>query len=88
MDVIEFLEDIEIENNDDHFEIHVRVFRDRLNPFDYYSDTQFRSRYRFWKPTVREIINMIEGDLRTVTRRSYAINPENQVSVDNYGIIN
>ena len=76
MEIVNFLDEID---QDPNYEYIHRVFRDRLNPFDFYNDKEFKIRYRFAKQTVAFLINMIEENLRKVTRRSHAISPENQV---------
>ncbi len=57
-----------------------RVFQDRANPFEMHPE-DFRRRYRFTKETVRYIIELIEVDIRPVTKRSHAIQADLQVLI-------
>lgn len=58
-----------------------RVFRDRTNPFDVFSDTEFKLRFRMSKASVNLIINEIRGIIVHTTLRSKSISPEAQMFV-------
>lgn len=58
-----------------------RVFRDLDSPFERYDDHTFRSLYRFSKPSVFEIVNLLEEDLRRSTNRNASLHPEQQVFI-------
>ena len=47
-----------------------RIFRDRFDPLDIYSEQEFRDRYRFTKATFRHILEMINDGLDRKTRRN------------------
>ena len=40
-----------------------RIFRDRLNPFDAYSDVEFISRYRITRSMFTELIDILSNYL-------------------------
>ena len=50
-----------------------RVFRDRLNPLDVYDDVEILRRYRFTRPVLLEVIDLLEDDISPFTRRSHAV---------------
>ena len=50
-----------------------RVFRDRLNPLDVYDDVDILRRYRFTRPVLLEVIDLLEDDISPFTRRSHAV---------------
>ena len=47
-----------------------RIFRDRFDPLDIYSEQEFRDRYRFTKVTFWHILEMISDGLDRKTRRN------------------
>ena len=49
-----------------------RIFRDRTNPLEGFSDTELISRYRFPRHGILERLDLIEKDVsRTSTTRTY-----------------
>ena len=58
-----------------------RVFRDRLNPMDDYSDKRMHKYYRFTRNGVMRVIDMLVPHLQNQTARSHAIDPRLQVFV-------
>ncbi|XP_063931798.1 putative nuclease HARBI1 [Zophobas morio] len=59
----------------------VKVFRDRRNPFEIYSEAEFRDRYRFYKDTVRHIITLIEDNIAPMTLRNCSLSPADQLLI-------
>ena len=57
-----------------------RVFRDRLNPLDAYSDLEFISRYRVDRVMFIELIGRLETYLSRTTRRSHSISATTQLA--------
>lgn len=76
MDLINLLHILE--NNNENMEIE-RIFRDRANPFDAYSDEVFQNRYRFSKVSVIFLINELSENIQRPTERNKSISPELQV---------
>jgi len=58
-----------------------QVFKDLNSPIERYDDVTFRSLYRFTKPTVGKIINLIEEDLARSTKRNCSLKPEEQMFI-------
>ncbi|KAJ8043251.1 Protein ALP1-like [Holothuria leucospilota] len=58
-----------------------RVFRDRMNPLDSYSDKRMHKYYRFTRNGVMRVIDILEPLLQNQTERSHAIHPHVQVFV-------
>ena len=58
-----------------------RVFRDRLNPLDAYSDFEFITRYRITPYMFLELLERISTNLNRTTARSYPIAPATQLAV-------
>ena len=58
-----------------------QVFKDLNSPIERQDDVTFRSLYRFTKPTVGKIINLIEEDLARSTKRNCSLKPEEQVFI-------
>ena len=58
-----------------------RVFRDRLNPLDEYSDGEFIARYRISRYIFMELLNEIPSKLFRSTTRSHSIPPTTQLAV-------
>ena len=55
MDAVESIEIIEM--------LALRVFRDRTNPFEMYSEEEFKQRFRFKKQIVHLLLHLISSDL-------------------------
>ena len=55
MDAVESIEIIEMPA--------LRLFRDRTNPFEMYSEEEFKQRFRFKKQTVHLLLHVISSDL-------------------------
>jgi len=47
-----------------------RVFRDRLNPLEVYSEDEIFSRYRFRPHSIEILVRLVSGDIARDTRRS------------------
>lgn len=58
-----------------------RVFRDRSNPFDVYDDLDFWMRYRFSKPSVIRIADLVRTNIQHRTNRSKPFAAEIQVLI-------
>ena len=58
-----------------------RVFRDRLNPLDAYSDFEFITTYRITQYMFLELLERISTNLNRTTARSYPIAPATQLAV-------
>ena len=58
-----------------------RVFRDRLNPLDAYSDFEFITRYRITQYMFLELLERISAKLHRTTARSYPTVPATQLAV-------
>lgn len=58
-----------------------RVFRNRIDPFDIYSNSEFRQRYRLTKECARYIITLVERRLRPLQGTIYYITPTFQVLI-------
>ena len=56
-----------------------RVFQDRQNPFEYYTNEEFHHRFRFTKENTIFIIDIIADDIRFNTNRNKALPPYLQV---------
>lgn len=73
------------DNNDTNFDlddydliirIPKRYIRDVQDPFDFYSDIEFKQRYRFDKDSVKfGILSVIEQNLTKVNKRGLPIPP-------------
>lgn len=48
-----------------------RVFRNRMDPFDIYSDSEFQQRYRLTKECARYVITLVERRLHPRHRRMH-----------------
>lgn len=55
------------------------VLRDLHNPFEFYSDNEFRARFRFSKDSTIFICDMLRENLTRPTRRHYPVSVELQV---------
>ena len=64
-----------------------RIFRDRINPLEGFSDTELISRYRFPRHGILELLDLIEKDVSRPTGRSYAIPAVTQVNKKSQGYI-
>ena len=78
MDALNFLSDDALE--DDSRVPAPRVFRDRTDPFDCYSDCEFKVRFRFSKLTTRDLIFMVHDEIQPSTMRSHAVTSSQKVS--------
>ena len=58
-----------------------RIFRDRMNPLDSYSDKRMHKYYRFTRNGVMRVIDLLEPRLQNQTQRSHAIDPRVQIFV-------
>lgn len=58
-----------------------RIFRDRLNPLEMRTDDELFERYRFRRPTIIFICDMIADTVSHGTRRSMALPPMIQLLV-------
>ena len=58
-----------------------RIFRDRTNPMDMFSESEFISRYRLSKATTCMVIDELRDQLQRQTRRNHTVTPEEQVFV-------
>ena len=58
-----------------------RIFRDRLNPLDAYSDTDFIARYRITRSMFTELIDRLETATIRPTSRSHSIPTTTQLAV-------
>ncbi|CAK8689627.1 unnamed protein product [Clavelina lepadiformis] len=52
-----------------------RNIKDRLNPFENFTEEQFRERFRFRKDSVLQLLGMISSDLEHGTNRNHCIPP-------------
>lgn len=69
-DFLDFLDRAEERN------VRIRYIRDFANPFEFYSATQFRKRYRFTKEEVMfYILPIIESDLQKPNNRGLPVSP-------------
>ena len=57
-----------------------RIIRDKQNPFELFSDKEFKKRFRFCKTNVLFIVNLIGVEL-VVTGRQHCIPPHLQFSL-------
>ncbi|KAJ3665363.1 hypothetical protein Zmor_000860 [Zophobas morio] len=60
---------------------HVRHVRPRKDPFEEYSDREFRNRYRLTKDAVHFVIDLVRGDLEHLSDQALNISPALQVLV-------
>ncbi|KAJ8048988.1 Protein ALP1-like [Holothuria leucospilota] len=58
-----------------------RVFRDRTNPLDLWTDQQMYAKYRFSRLACINIIDMLQDELEHRTRRNHALPPSLQVFI-------
>ena len=80
MDFVAAINDINEINNVEHEDRIQRVrLRDAYNPFEFYNDTEFRSRYRMTKESVQFICDMTRDALQRPTQRHGSIPVELQV---------
>lgn len=56
-----------------------RLFRERMNPFEFYDEGEFQQRFRFRKDTVMDLIEMLRNDIHPASRRVGAIPSHLQV---------
>ena len=72
------IEDEDSEEEDEDNQRRRRV-KDRRDPFQLYTDVQFKSRFCFTKENVRRLVSMIEGRLTRPNQRGKPISPRDQV---------
>ena len=58
-----------------------RIFRDRLNPFDAYSDTEFIARYRITRAIFTQLLDRLDTFTVRPTSRSHSIPTTTQLAV-------
>ena len=58
-----------------------RVFRDRSNPFEVYSDAELLKKYRFHREGLRYLIDILDDGLAPKTLRNHAISKELKVFI-------
>ena len=58
-----------------------RIFRDRLNPLDAYSDVEFIARYRITRAIFTELIDILETFTNRSTSRPHPIAMTTQLAV-------
>ena len=56
-----------------------RLFRDRLNPLDYYDDLDMYTRFRFDRRGIMALTSLIEEDLQPAAIHNRPIAPHVQV---------
>ena len=50
-----------------------RIVRDRLNPFDSYTDAEFYGRFRLTRPVAVDLVELLRDQLKHMTARSNAV---------------
>ena len=58
-----------------------RVLRDRNNPFEFYSEEEFKSRYHIRKETTQALLQLLSTDLNHVSSKNNCIPPILQLAV-------
>ena len=58
-----------------------RRFTDRQNYFRYFSDEEFKARFRFKKATVMELLHLFGHELEALAGRNEPISPLNQILI-------
>jgi hypothetical protein len=58
-----------------------RVFKDRVNPLNTYTDKELIARYRFDRASLQRLCDFVDPYVRPSTSRSMAIGTEIQVSI-------
>ena len=58
-----------------------RIFRDRTNPLDLWTDEEMHAKYRFSRLSCLQIIDLLHDQLQHPTRRNHAIPPSLQVFI-------
>lgn len=58
-----------------------RIFRDRTNPLDYEDDDTIISKFRLPRGVIFDLIDLLNADMPTRTRRTHAIHPSLQVMI-------
>ena len=58
-----------------------RVFRERINPLQELDDAELHSRYRFRRPDILRIVDLLRNDLEFGNRRRDTLSAEMQVLV-------
>ena len=58
-----------------------RIFRDRTNPLDLWTDQQMHAKYRFSRLACLNIIDLLQDQLQHTTSRNHALPPSLQVFI-------
>lgn len=58
-----------------------RIFRERNNPFDIYSEQEFKMRFRISKNTAINILDLIKENIFSFTHRNHSITAMNQLLI-------
>jgi len=75
MDIIEMIEELDRPNPAR------KICRDRTNPFEVYSDQEFKERFRFNKHTTELLLDLIRADIDHGSQRNCYIPPILQITV-------
>lgn len=82
MDNDEFFEFIDFFMEENVNRLPKRYIRDTEDPFRFYSELEFKKRYRFSKSTIQQrILPLIEETLKTPDNRGLPINPVMQLLI-------
>ena len=73
METVDLIEFVEFPNR--------RVLRDRNNPFEFYNEEEFESRYRIRKETAQALLQLLSTDLNHVSSKNNCIPPILQLAV-------
>ena len=74
MDIVEVLDRIEEPRV-------TRALRDRINPFEEFTDEEFKNRYRLYKETALSLVNLIADELQLSTTKNKFVPPLLQVAI-------
>ena len=58
-----------------------RAFRDRINPFQEFTDEEFKNRYKLYKETALSLVNLIADELQLSTKKNKFVPPLLQVAI-------
>ncbi|KAJ8280851.1 hypothetical protein GJAV_G00059840 [Gymnothorax javanicus] len=81
MDLLHIIEIAQEEIADQRQGAELKVFKERTNPFEEYSDTKFVKPYRISKESYHYILDLIEADIDHPTRRNHALLPVHQLCI-------
>ena len=74
MDIVELLDRLE--------ELKVtRALRDRINPFEEFTDEEFKNRYRLYTETALSLVNLIADELQLSTTKNKFVPPFLQIAI-------